>query len=121
MHAALNTRVGTEQLAALQRNIQRLSLQHSELLQEQESIIVLMERSIEKRDNISMKVRGHLTLPDTVLLLVGAHRTLQAAGHFLSHLHHAPNLPTRNRIFTSVGHFHEGAKGQLSSLCRLKG
>lgn len=58
MHAALNTRVRTEQLAALQRNIQRLSLQHSELLQEQESIIVLMELSIEKRDNISMKVRN---------------------------------------------------------------
>ncbi len=60
MHEALNTTVGTEQISALQRNIQRLSLKHAELLQEQESIIVMMERCVEKRENISMKVRIHL-------------------------------------------------------------
>lgn len=56
MRDALNTTVGAEQISALQRSIQRLSLKHAELLQEQESIIVTMERCVEKRENISMKV-----------------------------------------------------------------
>eukprot|EP00884_Botryococcus_braunii_P018105 jgi/Botrbrau1/4979/Bobra.0396s0007.2 len=58
MHEALNTTVGTEQISALQRTIQRLSLKHAELLHEQESIIVMMERCVDKRENISIKAEG---------------------------------------------------------------
>ena len=53
---ALDPAVGHEVLAELRKEIHRLQLRHQELLRSQERLVVEMERAVEKRDNISVKV-----------------------------------------------------------------
>lgn len=53
---ALDPAVGQEALAELRKEIHRLQLRHGELLRSQERLVQDMERAVEKRDTISIKV-----------------------------------------------------------------
>ena len=48
--------MGQEALAELRREIHRLQLRHAELLRSQERLVQEMERAVEKRGTISVKV-----------------------------------------------------------------
>ncbi len=56
MREALNQEVGADIIGSLQRDIQWLSLRHAEALRQQENVVTEMERSIEKRELLAIKV-----------------------------------------------------------------
>jgi hypothetical protein len=75
MREALNQEVGADMIGSLQREIQRLSLRHAEALRQQEHVVTEMERSIEKRELLAIKVAptpltALLSITSSLMLMV---------------------------------------------------